>query len=201
MAKELFLVVGQDPHSDLIGFNTIETYDYGSCVPNAFNGELVSKFTTDTGTDAVAIKCDGLLGTKYNFTTETGVVLPMTGSAGSLTGSLTAFKTAMAGHMNGVFNMLLSVLAVFTSAGTVDANTIAIVLDETADITDAANWSVDINTGTDNVVTGVLLGTDTAVLTVTDAITVGQTITVSHTAATGDEVDTITAQTVVNNEA
>ena len=200
MAKQLSLVVGNDPLTDLVGFNTEEVYDYGSCIPNSLNGELVTKFTTDTGTNAAVINCDGLTGSKYTMTTEAGVALPITGAAGAFTGSLADFTTAINGHLDGMFNMMVSVLAVFVSAGTVDANTIAITLDETADVTDVANWSVDIDAGTPNIVTAVVFGTDTAVLTVTDAITVGQAVTVSHTAATGDEVDTITAGAVVNNE-
>ena len=201
MAKQLSLVVGKDPHSNLIGFNTEGDYDYGVCISDKINGEVVSQFTADTVTNAVAITCAGLTGTKYDIVTEAGVTLALTGSAGELTGSDATFKTAILGHLDGMFNMMMSVLAVFVSGGTVDANTIAVSLDESPDVTDVTNWSIDLNAGTPNVVTSVVVGTNTVVLTVADAIVNGDVITVSHTAATGDEVDTITAQAVVNNEA
>ena len=199
MAKELMLVVGQDPLSNLIGFNTEETYDYGSCILDKINNELVTKLTVDTGTDASVLNCAGLTGSAYTLTSETGVALSLTGTAGAYTGSLTAFKTAMNGHLNGVFNMMFSVLAAFVSGGTVDTTTIALILDETADVTDATNWSVDLNAGTPNVITDVQLSGTTVLITVTDVMLNTDVITVSHTAATGDEVGTITAGAIVNN--
>ena len=201
MAHTLMLVVGKDPHSDLIGFNTEGEYDYGVCIPNSANGKLFTKITADTLTDDLAVECEGLTGAKYNFTTETGVIGAMTGSLGSLTGSSVAFKIAMDAHLNGVFNLLIAPQAVASSAETTSSLTFDVTLDESPDVTDVANWSVDIDAGTPNVVTDVTFVGGIATVTVTDAITVGQVITVSHTAATGDEVDTITALSVTNNEA
>ena len=199
MAKELMLIVGQDPLSNLIGFNTLESYDYGSCIPNSINDELVTKFTVDTGTNAVVLSCAGLTGTKYTLVTESGATVPFVGSAGAYTASVAAFATAMNASLNGVLNADFSVLAVFTSAGTASTTQIAILLDEAADETTLANWSVDLNAGTPNVVTDVAISGTTVVLTVTDVMLNTDVITVSHTAATGDEVDTITAGAVVNN--
>ena len=200
MAKQFSVVVGSDPHSDLIGFNTEGDYVYGVSIPSKLNDELVSQITVDTVANTVELSCAGLTGTKYDITTDTGVAVTLTGSAGEYTATDATLKTAMLDALNGMFNMMLAVLAVFTSAQTVSESLIVVTLDEAPDATDVANWSVDINTGTPNAITGISIAGNTINLLVADIITVGQTITVSHTAVAGDEVDTITAQAVTNNE-
>ena len=200
MAKELLLVVGQDPHSYLIGFDTTQTYDYGVCVPDKRSDKLVAKVTANTDTDAIAMTCAGLIGTKYMLTTEAGVRVALTGSAGAMTGSSADFTTSVGNHLNGVLNLMLNVIAVAASAGTSSAKTIVVVLNEAADVTDVSHWSVDIDSGTPNVVTGVTFDGLTAIVTVTDDILTGEVVTITHTTDSGDEVDAISALAVTNNE-
>ena len=203
-ATEVIVVVGKSPLDDKYGFNAVADMTYGSFIPAELEGDLVSSLDMDESTGAVVLtlgSATNTLGTNAAITLEAGVTIDITGVDGVYTAGTpsTTFTDVVVAKLNGVANMMIGAMAGFVSAATLDANTIVVTLDVPATDTAVADWSVDIDAGTPNVVTDAVILNSTVVLTVADAILVGEVVLVSHTRTT--QIDTITDGAVTNNEA
>lgn len=203
--QEIIMVVGQSPLDDKYGFNAVSEMTYGSFIPAKLAGGYVDSLEMDESAGSVVLTlASGAndLGTTAGITLESGATIDLTGVAGVYTAGTpsTTFTDIVVAKDDGVQNMIIGPLAIFSSGGTTSSTTIDIVLDAatTTSVT-ASNWTVEINGTTNNVVTDASISGSTVTLTVTDAITVGQTITVSHLRT--NYIVAITDQAVTNNEA
>lgn len=203
-ATEVIVVVGKSPLDDKYGFNAVASMTYGSFIPAKLEDDLVSSLDMDESTGAVILTLGSgtnTLGTNAAITLEAGATIDLTGVDGVYTAGTpsTTFTDVVVAKLNGVANMMIGAMAGFTSAATADATTIEVTLDVAATDTAIGDWSVDIDAGTDNVVTAATVSGTTVTLTVTDDILAGEVILVSHTRTT--QIDTITDGAVTNNEA
>ena len=203
-ATEVIVVVGKSPLDDKYGFNATAEMPYGSFIPNKLADTYVASLDMDESTGAVVLTFEGtanVLGTNAAITLETGETIDITGVAGVYTAGTpsTTFTNPVVAKEDGVANMMIGAMAGFVSAETTDANTIVVTLDVAATDVLLANWSVDIDAGTDNVVTAVSVDGTAVTITVTDTIVVDEVILVSHVRTT--QIDTITDGAVTNNEA
>lgn len=203
--SEIIMVVGQSPLDDKYGFNAVSEMTYGSFIPAKLAGGYVDSLEMDESAGSVVLTlASGAndLGTTAGITLESGQTIDLTGVAGVYTAGTpsTTFTDVVVAKDDGVQNMVIGPLAIFSSGGTTSSTTIDIVLDSATTTTvTASNWTVEINGTTNNVVTDASISGSTVTLTVTDAITVGQTITVSHLRT--NYIVAITDQAVTNNEA
>ena len=201
MATEVIVVVGKNPLDDKFGFNAIATMTYGSFIPDKLYGSLVNYLMMDESAGTVQLAlASGTndMGTNAAITLESGATIDLTGVDGVYTAGTpsTTFTDILVGKIDGVCNMVIGSMSSFSSATTTDGTTIEVTLDQAAENTSASNWTVDINSGTNNVVTSATVSGTTVTLVVTDTIVNGDTITVSHTRTT--EINTITDQAVTN---
>ena len=205
MATEVIMVVGKNPLDDKFGFDAVGTMRHGTFIPDKLADGLVDSLLMDESAGSVVLTlASGTndLGTTAGITLASGATIDLTGVAGVYTAGTpsTTFTDLVVAKIDGVQNMLIGALGIFSSGGTTSSTTIDVVLDQatTTEVT-ASNWTVEIDGTTNNVVTDVAISGTTVTITVTDAITVGQTITVSHTRT--NYIAAMTDQTVTNNEA
>ena len=204
MATEVIVVVGKNPLDDKFGFDAVGTMRYGSFIPNELADTLVASLLMDESAGSVVLTFDGttnVLGTNAAITLESGATIDVTGVAGVYTAGTpsTAFTDVVVAKIDGVQNMMIGPMAGFASATTAGdpyGFTIAITLDVAATETKVADWLVDIDAGTNNVVTAATVSGTTVTLTVTDFISNGEVILVDHVRTT--QIDTITDGSVTN---
>ncbi len=200
------LVVGKDPQSDTYGFDALPNTLYGTLIPDRIEGGLVSSLALDESAGTVILTLASAtndMGDEAHITLDTGETIDISGTSGVYTASSpsTAYTDVIIAELNGVSNMFIGGMSSYASGATSDANTIVITLDQAVNLSAYAtigDWSVDIDAGTDNIVTAVVLSTTTATLTVTDAILTGEVVIVSHTR--DNYVNTMTDVAVTNNE-
>jgi len=203
-ATEVIVVVGQSPLDDKYGFNAVSEMTYGTFIPDKLEGDLVSSLEMDESAGSVVLTLGSgtnTLGTNAAITLASGATIDLTGVDGVYTAGTpsTDFTDVVVGHDDGVSNMMIGAMAGFASAETTDDVTIEVTLDVAATDTLLANWSVDIDGGTPNVVTAATVSGTVVTLTVTDFISNGEVILVDHVRTT--QIDTITDGSVTNNVA
>ena len=208
---EAILVVGKDPLSDVYGFNAVPNTTYGTLIPDRVNGptgSYVDSIDMDESAGSVVMTLrsgTNDLGDTAGFTLESGESIDLTGVDGVYTAGTpsTTFTDIIVAKENGHQDMIIAQMTTHTSAETTDANTIVVTLDGAAleaELDILADWTVDIDAGTDNVVTAVDVDGLTVTITVTDAILVGEVVTVTHVNRT-TSILAFAAQAVTNNEA
>jgi len=205
-ATEVIVVVGQSPLDDKYGFNAVSEMTYGTFIPDKIEGDLVSSLEMDESAGSVVLTLGSgtnTLGTNAAITLASGATIDITGVDGVYTAGTpsTDFTDVVVGHDDGVSNMMIGAMAGFASAETSDPYgfEIEVTLDVAATDTLVANWSVDIDAGTPNVVTAATVSGTIVTLTVTDFISNGEVILVDHVRTT--QIDTITDGSVTNNVA
>jgi len=201
-ATEVIVVVGKSPLDDKYGFNAVASMTYGSFIPAKLENDLVSSLDMDESTGAVVLtlgSATNTLGTNAAITLEAGATIDLTGVDGVYTAGTpsTTFTDVVVAKENGVANMMIGPMAGFASATTVTDTTIAVTLDVAATDVKLSEWSVEIDGTTPNVITAIGVSGTTVVLTLTDFISNGETITVSHTRTT--QIDTMTDESVTNS--
>lgn len=139
------------------------------------------------------------LGTTAGITLGSGEGVDLTGVSGVYTGTSSTVSNVVVTNLNGIQNLEITAMRTYASAATSGANTIIVTLDGAPVTTVPSEWTVDINAGTPNVVTQALISGSTVVLTVADAITTGQVVTVTHTARSSS-ISAFADQAVTNNE-
>jgi len=203
MAKtDVILIVGDNQVGDVYGFNAVAAYTFGSFIPNELEGVLVKSLEVDESAGSVVLALpSNVYSDTVGIKLQSGETIDLTNSGGTYTAGTTDtdFTDVIVACNDGVCNMVIEELAIFSSAGTTSATTIDVTLDTAPSGGEVATeWTVEINGTTNNVVTDVSLTSAVMTVTVTDDIIVGQTITVSHVYGSG--IATITDATVTNNE-